>query len=173
MLLQQYQIFRKKQTVDSAAFNSDTLVDAAVTVYPVYIIYYEEEWWQYTPLSKSNIHYERLWFNLPTRTQTSGQISNDFAANNRQPSTPYSRSTPKAFHVRSGVPVACFLVVSNTRVDIFDSQDVSTIDCRAKMCSAVLRPERKQHWKSNVSKRMEIRKVIVVNVWFDYLVLAT
>jgi len=44
MLLQQYQIFRKKQTVDSAAFNSDTLVDAAVTVYPVYIIYYEEEW---------------------------------------------------------------------------------------------------------------------------------
>jgi len=32
-----------KQTVDPAAANSDTLVDSAVTVYPIYIDY-EEEW---------------------------------------------------------------------------------------------------------------------------------
>jgi len=35
----QYQIVRIKQTVDHAASNSDTLVDWAVTVYPIHIGY--------------------------------------------------------------------------------------------------------------------------------------
>jgi len=36
-------IVRKMQMVDFAASNNDTLVDSAVTVYPIHIDY-EEEW---------------------------------------------------------------------------------------------------------------------------------
>jgi len=56
---QQYLIIRKKQMIDPAAFNSNTLVDSAVTVYPIHVDC-EEEWWQRTPLSKSNTRGERL-----------------------------------------------------------------------------------------------------------------
>jgi len=33
----QHQIVHKKQTVDPAAYNSDTFVDTAVTVYPIHV----------------------------------------------------------------------------------------------------------------------------------------
>jgi len=59
----QHQMVRKKQKVDPAAPNSDTLADSAVTVYPIHTDF-EKEWWQHTPLSESNIHGERLWFKL-------------------------------------------------------------------------------------------------------------
>jgi len=39
-----YWIARKQQTVDPTPFNSNTLVDSGVTVYPIHIEY-EEEWW--------------------------------------------------------------------------------------------------------------------------------
>ena len=39
----QHQTFRQKQTIDPGAPKSDTLVDSAVTVYPIYIDY-DEEW---------------------------------------------------------------------------------------------------------------------------------
>jgi len=42
--------------------NSDTLVDTAMTACPIHIDY-DEEWLQHTPLSESNTHGERLWFN--------------------------------------------------------------------------------------------------------------
>jgi len=54
----QYQI-RKKQTVDPAAFSSDTLVDSAVTVYPIRIDY-EEQWRQHTTMSVPNTNGERV-----------------------------------------------------------------------------------------------------------------
>jgi len=53
-------------------------------------------------LVKSKTHGERLWFNYSTRTQTSEQEYNDIPANNRRPSTPYSRNIPKAFHEEPG-----------------------------------------------------------------------
>ena len=46
----------QKAKIGPAAPNSDTLVDAAVTAYPIHIEY-EEEWWQHTPLSESKTHY--------------------------------------------------------------------------------------------------------------------
>ena len=49
----------KKPTVDPTVSSSDTIVDPAVTVY-IQFIDYEEEWWQHTPLSKSNTRGERL-----------------------------------------------------------------------------------------------------------------
>jgi len=55
----QHQIIGKKQIVDPVVFNSDTFVDSAVTVYPIYIDY-EDECRQHTPSSQSNSHCERL-----------------------------------------------------------------------------------------------------------------
>ena len=49
----------QKQIIDTTASNSVTLVDSAVTVYPIHA-HYEEKWWQHTPLSESNTHAERL-----------------------------------------------------------------------------------------------------------------
>jgi len=49
------------QTVILVSSNSDTLVDLAVTVYPIHI-YYEEEWWKPYPCPSSTPG-ERLWFN--------------------------------------------------------------------------------------------------------------
>jgi len=40
---QQHQIVPKKQTVHPAASSSDTIVDSALTVYPIHTDY-EEEW---------------------------------------------------------------------------------------------------------------------------------
>jgi len=49
----QYQIVHKKQTVDVAYLNSDTLIDLAETIYLNHMGY-EEKWRQRTPLSESN-----------------------------------------------------------------------------------------------------------------------
>ena len=46
------QSVRKKQTVDPAASNSDTLIDSVVPVYLTELDY-DEEWWQHTPLLQS------------------------------------------------------------------------------------------------------------------------
>ena len=46
----QYQIVYKKQTVNPATSNSDTLVDSAVAIYPIHINYEERRWWKHTPL---------------------------------------------------------------------------------------------------------------------------
>ena len=52
----------QKAKVGPAASNRNTLVDSAVTAYPLNIDH-EEEWWRNTPLSELNTHGERLWFN--------------------------------------------------------------------------------------------------------------
>ena len=40
---------------DPAAPNSDTLIESSVTINAIHA-HYEEEWWQHTRLSDSNIH---------------------------------------------------------------------------------------------------------------------
>jgi len=45
----------------------DTLVDLAVTVYPIHAELDYEEWWQHTQLSESNTNGEQSWFNSPNK----------------------------------------------------------------------------------------------------------
>jgi len=79
--------------VDSAASNSDTVVDSAVTVCPI------------RKTSGDNTHPCRnpaptvngCELIPQTRTQTSEQEYNGFTASDRRPSTPYSSSTPQKF----------------------------------------------------------------------------
>jgi len=91
-----YQIVRKKQTVNLAASNSDTIVDSAVTAYRIHIEYVEEGW-QHKPLS----YQHPRWMNgckltPPTRTHNSEQ-EYDLTASNRRPSTLLSRNTSQSF----------------------------------------------------------------------------
>ena len=58
---------------------------------------YEEQWWQHTASSESNIYDEQLRFHSPIRIQTSQQEYNDLTASDRRPSTPYSRNTLQSF----------------------------------------------------------------------------
>ena len=92
----QYQTVRKKRTVDPAASKSDTLINSAVTVYPVHIDY-EEEWWKHKPLSKSNTQVNGCDLISSTRIHTSQQEYKNFKHGGRRPSTPYSRNTPRSF----------------------------------------------------------------------------
>jgi len=80
----QYQIVCKKQTVGTAAPNSDSLVGSAVTVYPIQINY-EEDWWQHAPLSESNTHCEELWFNSADTDTNVWTGIRDLTASNRRP----------------------------------------------------------------------------------------
>ena len=47
---------------DPADSSVDTLVNSAVTVYPIHIDC-EEEWWKHNPFRSSHTHDEGLWFN--------------------------------------------------------------------------------------------------------------
>ena len=58
----QQQIVSREQTVDPAAPDSNTLVDSAMTVYPIHIDY-EDGWWQHTPWSEAYANGEQLWLN--------------------------------------------------------------------------------------------------------------
>ena len=91
----QHQIIGKKPIVDLAASNNDTLVNSAVTVYPIHINY--EEQWQHTPLLEPNTHDERLWFYFAT-TDTNVWAGIQLPTSNRRLSTSYSRNTPQGFY---------------------------------------------------------------------------
>jgi len=89
--LNQYKAIRIKQTVDHAASYCDTLIDSAVTVYPIHI----DERRQHKSLSELNIYCEWLWFKATDTDKLLSREYHDLMASNRRPSTPCSRTTPK------------------------------------------------------------------------------
>jgi len=88
------------QTADPAASSSDTLVDSAVTVYPIHLTTMKRSGLKYTSLS-STPTVNGCDLTPPTRTQTEQEYS-DLTTSNRPPLTPYFRKTAQSFSQGTG-----------------------------------------------------------------------
>jgi len=90
---------RKKQMVDAAASNNDTLVDKAVIVYPIHVDY-ERGGGSMNPRESPTPSVSICDLTSPTQTQTSEVEYGNLVASVRWPSTPFSRNTPRSFSQR-------------------------------------------------------------------------
>jgi len=109
---------------------------------------YEEEWWQHTPLSDSNINAERLRLTPSTQSFWAGiqllDCQQEAPINTILPQHP-----PKLF---TRNPVVYFLKIDKTCAvykSLVCSQDFSKICWRVEISSVMLRQRQKPHWVSS------------------------